>query len=128
MGYNTPLLILNDALGDIETHPAEFVQRIVSAIHAPDGDPHVPAGVHANAAYILPTMHASHPRVIVSQGNLLTELVERGPIVSRAEGDAFWRDEIIRRAERARDIATKTLVALGTTPEDLSRARTRPWT
>jgi hypothetical protein len=71
MGFNTTVVVLNDALGEIENDP-KFGQRLASAVKelsVRKGRIDVPAGNHANAASVVETHHASENAVVVVGGN-----------------------------------------------------------
>lgn len=74
MGYNTTVLILNDALGEI-SEDAEFGKRLAQAImRVRPGKPEcVPAigrhGSHGNAALVVETHHADHDVLVRVGGN-----------------------------------------------------------
>lgn len=77
MGYNTPVLLLNDALDEMRNDPT-FAKRIVeaSATAAMWGKPiDVSAGSHCNAATVLPSAHADFVQVIAFGGNHTTTLL-----------------------------------------------------
>lgn len=116
MGYNTQVLILNDALGNIEANPEEFVQRLVSTIHrSVRGDvDHLDVGVagHANAATVIPTAHADFTRVLVSHGNWLWEVKATGPTFERALREEYMRDELLNRCHQAGSAAQLVREAL----------------
>lgn len=84
MGYNTQVLILNDALDRIEKNPEEFVQNLVEAIgrgsYSRDDRLDVSCGGHANAASVIPTQHADVYRVLVSHGNWLGKSLTVGTL------------------------------------------------
>lgn len=67
MGLNTTVVILNDALHDIRRDP-KFGENLFFAII--NGDKHVPAGGHGNAAYVVETHHADHEVLVRVGGNL----------------------------------------------------------
>lgn len=71
MGYNTTVLILNDGLHDIETHPEEFFKNLNEKI-MDGGD--LPAGSHCNPAYVMPTGHADVFRLYATHQNSILEL------------------------------------------------------
>lgn len=74
MGYNTTVLILNDALGEI-AEDAEFGKRLAQAImRIRNGKPECVAavgkhGIHGNAALVVETHHADHDVLVRVGGN-----------------------------------------------------------
>ncbi len=70
MGFNTTVVVLNDALGDIEKDP-NFGKKLVRAImEVQRGKPvDVSAGCHANAALVVETHHADHDVIVAVGGN-----------------------------------------------------------
>lgn len=82
MGYNTTVVVMNDALGEI-AEDTEFGKRLAAAIQQVQrGKPvDVPAygkrGIHCNAAIVIETHHADHEVVVAVGGN-------DGRIVDRA--------------------------------------------
>ncbi|WP_415913389.1 hypothetical protein [Neptuniibacter sp. QD37_11] len=70
MGYNTTLIILNDALDQIE-NDAEFGRKVSAAIarmHREKGIV-ISSGNHCNAATVVATHHANYTHVIATGGN-----------------------------------------------------------
>jgi hypothetical protein len=110
MGYNTTVLILNDALGDIENDPEGFVKNLrYRILSGESGD--VKAGCHGRAAYVMRTEHADYPRVYVTHGNGIWEITEDAG-GSRAQGNSWLRDyylKYLRVAERRLTGMKKTL-------------------
>jgi hypothetical protein len=76
MGFNTTVVVMNDALGYIESDP-DFGKNLARAIaRAWGGGPvDVPAygphgrGVHCNAAVVVETHHADHDVLVRVGGN-----------------------------------------------------------
>ena len=71
MGYNTTVLILNDALDTIENDP-EFGKKLVAAIlqcGGRGGPINVPVGNHANPVSVIESHHADQMRVVAVGGN-----------------------------------------------------------
>lgn len=70
MGYNTTVVVLNDALGEIESDP-EFGRKLADAIKRvrPGMPETVRAGHHGNAAMVVETHHASHDVTVIVGGN-----------------------------------------------------------
>lgn len=74
MGYNTTVVILNDALGEIATDP-EFGKRLADAIaQARRGKPvvvgaHGERDIHCNAALVVETHHADDEVTVIVGGN-----------------------------------------------------------
>lgn len=75
MGWNTTVVVYNDALGAIKDDP-EFGRKLAEAISRRSAgirgdDPvDVPAGNHANAAMVVESHHADSTAVITVAGNL----------------------------------------------------------
>jgi len=74
MGYNTTVVILNDALSDIASDP-EFGRRLADAINGlRAGTPenvaaHGKHGIHCNAAIVIESHHADYDVTVVVGGN-----------------------------------------------------------
>jgi hypothetical protein len=76
MGFNSTVVVMNDALGDIEKDP-EFGKKLSDAIlHlSVDRSPQdVSAGCSVNAATVIETHHADQTSLIAVGGNYGTEL------------------------------------------------------
>lgn len=74
MGYNTTVLVLNDALGDIENDP-EFGRKLAAGIRARlvTGKPvDVSAGRHSNGVRVIETHHSSETAIVAIGGNFGT--------------------------------------------------------
>jgi len=85
MGYNTTVIVMNDALGQIENDP-EFGKKLAAAIRANglrNKPVDVDAGYHGNAATVIETHHADFTAVVGVGGNtgivLETFSTGRGP-------------------------------------------------
>lgn len=73
MGCNTSVIVINDALEDIENDPL-FGKKLVAAIRErnrnPKGRPiDVSASNHCNAASVIETHHADQTSVVLIGGN-----------------------------------------------------------
>ncbi len=79
MGYNTAIVVMNDALGAIKNDP-KFGESLYNAVLEAQRNKQVdvPAytyrdgevrGIHCNAATVLSTAHADDPQVMVVKGN-----------------------------------------------------------
>jgi hypothetical protein len=80
MGYNTAVIVMNDAVHDIE-HDPEFGRNLVKAIGKTVRGEQVDVptytrnkygdvmGVHCNAATVVSTAHADEPQVVVFKHN-----------------------------------------------------------
>ena len=87
MGYNTTVVVLNDALGDIEKDP-EFGKKLAQAISASLSNPRerddrgyhqtveVSAGCSANAAHVVETHHGDNTTLVAVGGNLGQQVFE----------------------------------------------------
>jgi hypothetical protein len=92
MGWNTTVVVLNDALNDIENDP-EFGKKLVRAIHdvAVNRDRiDVSAGSHVNAAHVVESHYADQTSVVAVGGNL-------GRVVAQLYGWRFETTEEIFR-------------------------------
>ncbi len=71
MGFNTTVVVLNDALADIAGDP-DFGKNLADAItEAAMGRPQwVAAGRHGNAAYVVESHHADYQVMVRVGGNL----------------------------------------------------------
>ena len=78
MGFNTTVVVMNDALGDIASDP-EFGARLARAIQLVSRDKPVvvSAGRYANAATVIETHHADY-EVLVRVGGNRGEVVRGG--------------------------------------------------
>lgn len=71
MGFNTTVVVLNDALDQIEKDP-EFGKNLGNAIRRLTVNPNgidIPAGCHCNAAHVVETHHADFATVVAVGGN-----------------------------------------------------------
>lgn len=66
MGYNTTLMLLNDALHDIEKDPERFVKELIKGVR--DG------GYNGNSVQVMPTAHADEPRLYHTSCNKILDL------------------------------------------------------
>lgn len=86
MGWNSTVVVLNDALNDIE-NDSEFGKKVTAGIHhlsVNRGKPvDISAGSHANAAHVVETHHADQTSIVAVGGNL-------GRVVTELYG---WRYE-----------------------------------
>lgn len=79
MGFNTSVIVLNDALGQIEEEK-EFGKRIARAVNQLSLHTHsvhgidIPAGNHANAATVVETHHADRTTLLAFGGNCVSQL------------------------------------------------------
>lgn len=82
MGYNTTIVVMNDALDQIAKDP-NFGKNLVAAIEMakqfPDKRQDVAAGNHVNAAHVVETHHADTTVLVSVGGNLgLVQARSRG--------------------------------------------------
>jgi hypothetical protein len=71
MGYNTVVVVLNDALGQIRDDPA-FGRKLSEAVGKhwqTRGLVDISAGNHCNAATVIDSQHADHSMCVVVGGN-----------------------------------------------------------
>jgi hypothetical protein len=74
MGYNTTVIVMNDALGQIEEDP-DFGKKLAAAIRGlqiPEKyrSRDVSAGYHVNAAAVIESHHADFIRIVAVGGNM----------------------------------------------------------
>ncbi len=94
MGWNTTVLVLNDALHEIENDPS-FGKRLGFAIqqnHMRPGRIDVPVGCHANPVTVLEQHHADQVAMLAVGGN-----------DGRVLGHGFWQDSNEQLLKRVAD-------------------------
>lgn len=71
MGYNTTVVVLNDALDQIEKDPnfGKNLVRAIQQINSRREGIDVPAGNHCNAARVIETHHADYDVLVKTGGN-----------------------------------------------------------
>ncbi len=95
MGYNTTVVVYNDALGDIAADP-NFGSKLASAIRRvgtyrkPED---VSACTHANAARVIETHHADSTAVVAIGGNDGTVLVTS---YGWDHADLDWQERVLK--------------------------------
>lgn len=104
MGFQTVVVISNDALGAFEKDPKAFGQAILDGIARANYDMmqvSVPFGSYANYLHVEPSRHADHETVYVSTGNCLSVVgaYERDYIRWTKSSPQF-ADKLVRVAER----------------------------
>lgn len=107
MGYNSTIVVLNDALHEIEKDP-EFGSKVAKAIRAlsvKEGPIDIRAGGHVNAASAVETHHADGINLIAVGGNCGTDLGYSGNY--RAQPEDLLRElarklgyQIVRNREK----------------------------
>jgi uncharacterized hydantoinase/oxoprolinase family protein len=94
MGYNTTVIVLNDALDNIANDP-NFGKKLVAAIkNACYGTTNVSAGGFVNAATVIESHHADE-HVLVDIGGNMGKVVP--PPVKHCKA---WRDRVAWAQER----------------------------
>lgn len=75
MGYNTSVIILNDALGSIEKD-TEFGKKVCDAVCrlSGKGDIDISSGCNVNAATVIETHHADFTTLLAFGGNCVSVL------------------------------------------------------
>jgi hypothetical protein len=76
MGFNTTVVVLNDALHDIENDP-DFGKNLAKAVRGlavRDGYQDVPALNHVNAATVIESHHADSLKAVLVGGNIGIDL------------------------------------------------------
>jgi hypothetical protein len=73
MGYNTTVVIMNDAFDEIKKHPQEFVDNLFATQYAAqyiaNSKKDVAVGNYVNAARVVACDHADIHNVIATGGN-----------------------------------------------------------
>ena len=78
MGYNTGVLILNDAIPDITDNPEKFVQNLYQAIRGFGKNPlDFAIGNHVNGGKVFHCNHADWVGVYAIGGNHTSKLLEQ---------------------------------------------------
>lgn len=72
MGYNTTVLILNDALDQIRKNPEQFTEGIYQQILTGE-EGGVSVGNHCNPVHVMKTQHADVPRLYWTGMNSIME-------------------------------------------------------
>jgi hypothetical protein len=98
MGFNTPLLLLNDRLDDIRNAPERFVESVAQAILR---------GHHEDHAFgqttVLKTEHADVNRLLMAGGNTMHELSPYSQrTLYRARDSKSFRESLRRDIDFAR--------------------------
>ena len=106
MGYNTTVLVLNDALHEIENDP-EFGKKLVAAIRMMAIKPDkkridITVGNHGNAVSVIETHHSSATAVVAMGGNYGNVLYLGYGIDEHHTKEAQW--DLL---EKALDASTK---------------------
>jgi hypothetical protein len=88
MGYNTTVVIVNDALDIIENNPNEFVTKLVDKIQSFNytENKYFSVGNHANPVSVVGVHHSSETAVIAVGGN-------SGSIIGRTFGHRHVQTE-----------------------------------
>jgi hypothetical protein len=76
MGFNTTVVVMNDALHEIE-NDSEFGKKLVEAIKQQYGKVNpvdVSAGSHCNAATVIEQHHSETTRIVLIGGNMGTPI------------------------------------------------------
>lgn len=79
MGWNTGVIILNDAMGQITKNPNEFVENLneaMSLYHRDNKYLDIQAGNHCNAASVFHQSHADSVGVYSIGGNCASKMME----------------------------------------------------
>lgn len=108
MGWNTTVVVLNDALHNIEKD-RDFGKNLAAAIQRTVGTDRpidVPAGNHCNAATVVETHHADFPVLVRVGGNMGKVVEDASEEIQRKHEQALTRAE---RAEKEIETLRKLL-------------------
>jgi hypothetical protein len=95
MGFNTVVHILNDMLYELQEHPKEFVDYIVSRMN---GGPKYGSAV-SNAVEVCQTHHASDYQLCLSGGNTIFSFSHKEIDELLANGHDKYLDKIVKEAQ-----------------------------
>jgi hypothetical protein len=86
MGYNTPVMILNDAYGQIAAHPDQFSQGIIDRLsnYAAVDAGRFSVGNHGGAVQVCQPVHSSSIEVIAFGGNMTVPIGAHNPDIAKA--------------------------------------------
>ena len=103
MGFNTPVLILNDALEELKASPEEFVAKLckeADKLTYPNalGVQSISVGNHCNPVQVLRKGHSSETRLLVSYGNLMLE-ISRPELESLSDTDLKVYQKYLHKAQ-----------------------------
>ena len=82
MGYNTAILVLNDAIEELNRDPQRVYHSLLKGISTGDTS-------FGNGLQILPSRHADHGQLIFVGGNLITLLRTHGSLDEDGAAIAF---------------------------------------
>lgn len=108
MGFNTQVLIFNDGLGQIARYPEEFASALGQLVHRTDRHDRELFTLSVQGhevGQVITTAHADIPRVLVSHGNWLWEVLADGETFERTKTEPHMHTELLWRAKLARDAA-----------------------
>ena len=115
MGYNTAILILNDALGELENNPAEFCEKLITAISS-FKETTISVGCHCNPVQVMQTQHADDFKVYTIQGNLMIDMTEYNQsLLDKCKLYPSKKEQTLERVE----MAMEKLIALKNTLEKI---------
>ena len=103
MGFNTPVLILNDALEELKARPEEFIAKLckeADELTYPNalGVQSISVGNHCNPVQVLRKGHSSETRLLVSYGNLMLE-ISRPELESLSDTDLKVYQKYLHKAQ-----------------------------
>ncbi len=103
MGYNSGIIILNDALDQIEKNPLQFTQRVVQAIREQGGHlkpgkiVDIAVGNHGNASGLFHMAHADEHTAYLIGGNTSRPLPEARTIIPRHRDEKEVDIELLKK-------------------------------
>lgn len=128
MGFNTTVVVLNDALDQIAKDP-EFGKNLVDAImrRRRDGEyVTVPAGNHCNAAEVIETHHADYDVLVRIGGNTGRVVADEAPKIEQLRRD--YKALVIRLHDVTTELeAERTRIAEAPKGEVASFSGTGSW-
>lgn len=113
MGYNTIVMLRNDAWAQIRDNADQVIEGIGHAMH---GNGSVGAGNHTNAVEVMKTRHADDQMLYIHTGNSLFELSGYSPdliaIAQRNKEMREWVERAIMTAEWHIESLKQMLIAV----------------
>jgi hypothetical protein len=100
MGYCTVILIQNDALDQIKSHPEQFTDTIVRMVGS-HGEGEAPVGNHGNAFRMMRPFHVSETHTYIAHGGTMVDMEREDQVTRIAQNAPKVAMHMYHRASRA---------------------------